>query len=1152
MIPQIKIKSNRSMDKQNSNLYEQDCDIYDKNKYGITKINSKINNNLFNIILVDKKSENKKDIKKTSFLNISTTGINQETLGYKETKSENIDESRENLQNRMNSLFFNKNVLRKNYQDDNKNGMNNNSLILKATNKSINNINMFYNIQNGKSNDKLNIINQQIESNHDENDNNLSLTNIPNGNEDIKININDENKKDDNISNGSLKGNLNINNMLSPQKVINIDKNKENENSDQFKFKLKVSKSFNSFPNNLSKDNDSEFQIKNEKKRKKSIISQYVKNYNPENIFGSLNDVFESLDIKQNKEYNFTKKEIKRYKNIEEIKEDKNYFRFLYLSSNIIDIIKKKKKYQMNVKENKKKNSITDISNQNYYIYTNDRNVLKLTALYFQKVKKAIFLFNTGKFENSYNSLLEDKIIKNKSDFALFLLIVQGIDKDKLYLFLTKDIGINNNFCLSKLYLSFFNFSNQTVIISFNFLLEAINIPSKNNDNIISLFTEAYLRDNSKLNVEFGKGEIKKVCRLVLKLNNIMNDPDEDKQKNKEEFINSNINDETNWNPNLNTLISKDPSKTSGFLNYSHICGFVFDEYIKNENSIPQQKYNKRTYKELLNKKLLVNNKSFSYTKSLITNDKNNLSSNSKLMKIPEIRKKNISIIANNKVLFKSSNFNKKYEQAQHRLNSSKEEKEIEKNFKSIINTMKKGEKFKKITNVNGKTIKMTLILTTDENNIILKNEICCTRKQILSVDEISDCNIGYFQYLKTNKNFENYMTIILNTEVFYEFYHSNKKVIQNWINALETLIQKRNKILAAIYKKEKISEEEISNIWQNEFLPNWSFYRKYVIKKRNKVSDNEFIYKPNDDKRKTKLFKIWSLGLPFWLRENMWKIIVGNELNISLILFQGYFNLANDEYEKCQIDKNIMINGCSDIIEEEFNEIELIFKDCDKIIHRFKKNIKKDFDISHFQKEIYKIVRSFCFYRPDILYSKIISEFAVIFYYICSKNEFDTFIILSNFLINNYFFSHIQNDTLFLKNQLKFFEFLIEKYLPLIHMHFKELQFNANIFFYKWIEFLFLKTFNFKLCLRIIDYFLIKGHIVIFEVSLATLNILKKDILNLDEDGLVILLKKNIINLNEEALFKYIDSLDITKEYNDYFNADIFGKEKLDLFQDL
>jgi hypothetical protein len=30
------------------------------------------------------------------------------------------------------------------------------------------------------------------------------------------------------------------------------------------------------------------------------------------------------------------------------------------------------------------------------------------------------------------------------------------------------------------------------------------------------------------------------------------------------------------------------------------------------------------------------------------------------------------------------------------------------------------------------------------------------------------------------------------------------------------------------------------------------------------------------------------------------------------------------------------------------------------------------------------------------------------------------------------------------------------------------------------------------------------------------------------------------------------MESLDIIKEYNDNFNADSFGKEKIDLFQDL
>ena len=1151
MLPKIKIKSDKNLDNHNLSFLQKEGDLYDKNKYGITKINNKINNNLYNIILVDKKSENINYVKKPSFLNISTAGINQENLAYKETKSENIDESCEKLQNRMSGLFLNKNYLRKINQTESKNSLNNYSFVVKTTNKSINNINIFYNNPEEQNIDKSTNINNQIKQ--DENKNNLSLTHIPNGNEDIQININDNDKKDDSISDDSFKENLKINNMINLKNVNNQDQNIINEKDGKLKFKLKVSKSFNSLPNNLEKESDSEFQIKNEDKRKKSIISQGIKKYNSENIFGSINDIFNSAEIKENKEYNFTKKEIKRYKNIDEIKDDKNYFRYLYLSSNLIELIKKKSKYQIGGEQNKKKNTISEISNQNYYIYTNDRNVLKLTALYFQKVKTAIFLFNTGNYEKSYNSLLEDKIIKNKSNFALFLLIEQGIDKERLYLFLSKNIGINNGFNISKLYMSFFNFSNQTVIISFNFLLEAINIPLKNNDNIISLFTEAYLKDNTKLNAEIGKEDIKKVCKLVLKLNNIMNDPDEDLQKNKEEFINSNINEQTNWNPNLNTLISKDPSKTSGFLNYSHVCGFVFDEYVKNENSIQQQKYNQRAYKELLNKKLLANNKSFSFQKSLIVNDKNNLNSQSKLMKIPEVRKKNISIISNNKVLFKSSNFNKKSELLKNKFNVKEEgEKEKQKNFKSIINKMKKGEKFKKIANINGKTIKITLILTPDENNIILKNDLCCTRKEILSVDEISDCNIGYFQYLKTNKNFENYMTIILNSEEFYEFYHSSKQVIKNWINAIENLIQKRNKILAAIYKEEKISEEEISNIWQNEFLSNWSFYRKYVIKKKNKINDNSFVYKPNDDKRKAKLFKIWSFGLPFWLRESMWKIIIGNELNITLTLFQGYYNLATEEFENSFKDKNSIINGSSDIIEEDYDELELIIKDCDKVIKRFKKYLGTNIDIINFKQEIYKIVRSFCFYRPDILYSKIISEFAVIFYNIFEKNEFDTFIILSNFIINNYFFWHIQNDSLYMKNELKFFEFLIEKYLPLIHMHFKELQFNANIFFYKWIEFLFLKTFNYKLCLRILDNFLIKGHISIFEVSIATLNILKKDILNLDEDGLVILLKKNILNINEDALFKYIDSLDITKEYNDYFNADSFGKEKLDLFQDL
>ena len=1145
MLPKNKRNDkNNIANKNNLNIFPKGLNIYDTNKYGITKINNNINNNPFNIILLDKKSDNKLYSKKPSCLNLSIIGLgnNQETLGFKETRSENFDESCEKLHYRMNGLFLNKNILRQKSRNEEDNIRKSNSFIQKKDNNSISKIDNFDNI-NGKKDDKSSILKKRkiLDSNIN---NKLSLTNDINGMEDIKTNIN---KNEDSLSSDTIKENLKIGDLMNDMKDIN----QVEEKVEKSKFKMKMSRSFNSYKKNIDKDDESKFSLEIKDKRKNSIISEDIKNYNNKNIFGSFNEILYSMNCENNKEYNFSIKENKRYKNIDEIKEDINYFRFLYLSSNLIDIIKKKKKYQLGKENNE--NKISDINNQNYYIYTNDRNVLKLTALYYQKVKKAINLFNSDKYEESYNSLIEDKIVKNKKYFALFLLIVEGINKEKLYAFLSKSVGINNNFYITKLYLSYFNFANQTLIISFNFLLESLNIPSNNNDDIISLFTEAYIKDN-KLNPENEKDNLKKICGLVLKLNNIMNDPDEDKQKNKEEFINSNINDQTNWNPNLNNLISKDPSMTAGLMNYSHVCGFVFDEYIKNENSIPQQKNNQRAYKELLNKKILLKNSSFSLYNNLNTNEKSIMNSQSKLEKIPEIKRKNISIIANNKVLYKTSLFRKKLELEESKIITSKDGKEekkfIEKNINSNINKMKKGEKIRKITNINGKTVKIILKLSPDENNFILKNELCCTRTEIISLDEIIDCNIGYSQLLKTNKNFENYMTIILNSGSFYEFYHSDKKVIENLINSLDILIKKRNKILTAIYKNEKISDEEVYNIWQNEFLSNWKFYRKYVIKKKNGANENEYTLKENDDKGKIKLFKIWSLGLPFWLRENMWKIIIGNKLNISLILFQGLFNIANDEYKKYKNDKNDIINGSSDIIEENnYNDMEIISKDCDKIIKRFKNNFSSKTNFYYIKKEISKIVRTFLLYRPDILYSKIISEFCVLFYNIFNRNEYETFVVLSNFIINNYFLMHIQNDTLFMKNQLTFFENLIMKNLPSIYKHFKELQFSANIFFYKWIEFLFLKTFNYKLCLRIIDNFLIKGNIFIFEISIATLYILQKEILNSDEDELVLLLKKkNLLDIDEDTLFKYIDSFDFSKEYKNHFKEDNIEKEKNDL----
>ena len=152
----------------------------------------------------------------------------------------------------------------------------------------------------------------------------------------------------------------------------NSDYRKE-KNKIKNDFKLKPTHSFTSLPFKIENGKESIRNNENKFTKKKSIISQ-DNNFN-KSLFSSINELFHSkADKNDNKEYNFKNKIYKRYKNINEIKEDKKYFHLLYLSTNLIEIIKKKKKYQINEnykdilqkENNEKENIISNLNNQNY------------------------------------------------------------------------------------------------------------------------------------------------------------------------------------------------------------------------------------------------------------------------------------------------------------------------------------------------------------------------------------------------------------------------------------------------------------------------------------------------------------------------------------------------------------------------------------------------------------------------------------------------------------------------------------------------------------------------------------------------------------------------------------------------------------------
>ena len=140
-----------------------------------------------------------------------------------------------------------------------------------------------------------------------------------------------------------------------------------------------------------------------------------------------------------------------------------------------------------------------------------------------------------------------------------------------------------------------------------------------------------------------------------------------------------------------------------------------------------------------------------------------------------------------------------------------------------------------------------------------------------------------------------------------------------------------------------------------------------------------------------------------------------------------------------------------------------------------------------------------------------------------------------------------------YIHNFSDFFHQILKKNSPDLNNYFKEIGFNIDYIFHKWIENLFVKTFQYDIVLRIWDNFFLKGEIFVFEVSLAILAILEKELLEKTKsEEINELLKVFPVKYTENELFEAIDKINITNQYTEFFDTGDLGREKGELLKDL
>ena len=418
-----------------------------------------------------------------------------------------------------------------------------------------------------------------------------------------------------------------------------------------------------------------------------------------------------------------------------------------------------------------------------------------------------------------------------------------------------------------------------------------------------------------------------------------------------------------------------------------------------------------------------------------------------------------------------------------------------------------------------------------------------------------------------------------------------------SWFKALKSLVilSKKNiennkiELENETEQLRKLMKKKVKDIWNTFILPYWEIYGHYLqYKMQNKIYDknkskdviskngliveekmtyslkekNQFI-----DEAKKKLninyinildynefFYLYSIGLPNNLRVKIWTLLIGNRCGLTNNLYQSYLGFINDiDFEELinEYNKNKTIDEFLDNSDED-EDIKFVLNQIIIDIIESRNLFKSKLDYKEEDKillKIYKIVRVFFLVRPDICYNKSIVIFSFIFLFIF-KDEFISFKNIFNLICSTNNLQYYIKDENYIKIRVSFFDYLLDKKIPKVREHFKNLDISTELFLISWFENIFALTLNFKLFKVIFDLYLLNGEYILFQVGLTIIKIQENEILNLTIGEILKNLYKLPEKYTQEEFLEKLHSININEEYEKWKIDGDVGNQKIKLLE--
>ena len=924
------------------------------------------------------------------------------------------------------------------------------------------------------------------------------------------------------------KHNLNLN-ALKNDKNYNEKENTDKDKIDENKMsqeEIKTPKKENSSNSNLSLSNQSKSEVmiseesilREEKDLRKSAPFSTIKRDLDRNEDDNLNSFLPISFLKNLKLKDFDEKkfEYKRKYNLETVIFGKKFFMYRYL------------------KKNKIENDPKDLGNKKYFLLIT--------------IEKSIFYFNNKKFKECIELLMNEKIIKTYSEFAEFIFVVDGFNKNIISEYLCDKISENNNILNDFINLIYMDIKEIPFLETFKLFLSRINNPKKEAiDKFINLFYMTN-KDNELFIKNYRNFDI-----FLLFVNNLI-------------YIN-------------NFFIGKEKQIIK------------IDQFVKMNKDL-DKKMCQNTFKEIQSNPIFsMNNYLQKYYRKLsyfvMENDESEI-----LDKSSDIDSYYEKIL-DDKPRREYNNYSIWFSYRKKISTFDKEDEEI------LLNPIT-FTKF--VTNSTTSHPRVFVVRDNFTNLIWAKNiegEKIKGNLHTLKIEDIVDIYIGVDnceiikKFLNSNnkESYEeyNYITIQTKTEVFV-LKGENIELIFKWYKAIKSILVKNK--MAKNKEKERINEKiikkmekGIKRIWSKWIFIHWTEYGRYLLYKKN----NKLEYKKvlNQNYKKERIIKsdliddrinfnsqkiiffmeqlknklniennlldyneflfLYKIGIPHSCRPIIWDSLINNSCGITNDLYNYYSHQIkeiNFKKEKLKIQEiNPKINKKYYLFN---NNEKLNYDDCEN--DELKKQIIldiikiEDLYVNEFyvlqmsENEIffiiYKLTRIFFIIRRDIPYNKILINYVFLFLLVFN-DEYLTFKNLYNFICSTNMIKYISQDHSFIEKNYKIFSSLMKKLNPKIFNHFYHLEINNDLFSVFWFETLYTQTLNFRIILRIIDLFLVIGDELLFQIGLNIIKIQENVLLTYPINEIFKVLKRLPNKYDEELFFENLDLINIHEIYN-------------------